>query len=37
MPTQDQQEQVAAPSHRDDVEFLLLTTLVASFVFLVLL
>ena len=35
MPIQDQAEQVATPSHRDDVTFLLLAALVVGFVFLV--
>lgn len=34
MPTQDQDDEVATPSYRDDVEFLMLAALVAGFVFL---
>jgi hypothetical protein len=37
MPTQDQDDEVATPSYRDDVEFLMLAALVAGFVFLVVL
>ncbi len=37
MQIQDQADQVPTASHRDDVTFLLLTTLVVGFVFLVLL
>ena len=37
MPIQDQADQVPTPSHREDVTFLLLSTLVVGFVFLVLL
>ena len=37
MRIQDQAEQVATPLHREDVTFLLLTTLVVGFAFLMLL
>ena len=37
MPIQDEADRVPTPSQRDDVTFLLLTTLVVGFVFLVLL
>ncbi len=37
MPIQDHADRASIPSQRDDVTFLLLTTLVVGFVFLVLL